>query len=211
MSNDLKKMRGQMRQIVQELHPEALKSELVQSFAKEFRELQVSAFAKMQDNQNARLKALEDDVREQVGNMNKRSKAVEGFLMRTVTVEMQQKQHNTFITMEAWHEITTERLTRAAGILAALASSPTPEFRGELAAELSSLFAPGDDFNKAIDERKKTIEARLEAEAEERMKAAMEQQQAAVAAEQANQPAPAETPAVEQQPAPEASAEKATA
>lgn len=190
MSSELKKMRGQVRQIVQELHPELVKSEAFQTHAKDFREKQVEAFKTIREAEDRRLDALEENVKGQMTKMNERSRAIEGFLMREVKVDIFEKQHNMLITMLAWQDVMQERLNRTADLLYSLAELNAdrlkplePEtqdgLRESMRLGLNSLFGDREEFNAAIDRRKLEVKLHLEQEAEARMNKAIADRQAA--------------------------------
>lgn len=129
MSNQVKQIRGQVRQIVKEIIDDVLRTELVETARKE-----------VATAMNARLDTIEKFCQGQLEKQDKRAKNIQAFLTREVTYGLQNDKHNMWVTMLAWQEVMAERL----GI---------PEELGAL-----------------IDARKKIVHARLEKEAEERMK-----------------------------------------
>lgn len=68
--NSLKQLRGQMRQIAQDLLPEALSKEL---------------YAKLEEKIDQKLKKIEEDTKKTMSEMNQRHKETMGYLVRQVS------------------------------------------------------------------------------------------------------------------------------
>lgn len=176
MSSDIKKVRGQVRQIVQEIMDKVLSTELVGNVRKELADSQKSANDALNALVVAKLGNIESECATTLKKSDERARAVQGFLVQSAVSDLNNYVRNVHITMTAWEEEMCER------------------FGG----------TDMDAFNKKIDERKKSVSARFQKEAEERM-------QADIAAKKTEQPVEESKPT---DPAPEQpmpSAEKATA
>lgn len=102
---------------------------------------------------NPRLDAIEDFCQKNLTQQNERSKNIQGWIVRTVQFDIANQLHNMQITMDAFINVLT-----AEGIAVA-------------------------DLDKKIDAQKVVVSARLQAAAEERMKQAMAEKEAATPSE----------------------------
>lgn len=73
MANELKQIRGQIRQIVKEMLPEILKAEL-----------QTAIYKQIAGELTAKLQITEGEIRRQLQAMDDRAKDVQSFIMREV-------------------------------------------------------------------------------------------------------------------------------
>lgn len=153
MAKDVKVLRGQVRIAVQEILADILTAELVSAIGTQLTKSQEQHNIKHSASMNARLDGIEQICRENLEKSDKRSRAIQGFLVQTAQKELMDHIRNSNITMLAWQEVMAER------------------------------FGQQDinEFNLAIDTRKVQINERLTKEAEARMAERIAEEQPAVA------------------------------
>ena len=137
--SSIKVLRGQVRQVVQELIGGVVTGELVAAVQKGLTDAQ-NAFKESQEkNLNDRLDRIENECRESLKKQDQRARAVQGFIVQSSTQELNNFISNTHVTMLAWQEVMAEKNGAIEGL------------------------------NAEIDKRKASISARLQAEAEAKM------------------------------------------
>lgn len=88
--SDVKLLRKQLRNVVQEQLPALLKAELSEAISKE-----------LTAAQNGRLDKIEAFCQDQLGKMDKRAKAVQGFMMNQVINDITSRLYESQVTMDA--------------------------------------------------------------------------------------------------------------
>ncbi len=163
MSGNDKQLRKQLRNVIQPLIPTLITNELVEALRKEVLE-QNSAFMKAQETTLiTRLDHIEKLVNASLKESDKRARAVQGFLVQGAVKEINEYLFNAHVSMVAWEEIMADKIGNT------------------------------DEFNAAVDARKKTVAERITKEREE-----------AMAKRIASQAAPAPEPTPEPTPEPAA-------
>lgn len=143
MSSDVKKIRGQVRQVVQEILPDVLTAELVGAIEKGLSGIQKTSNEALNALVVERLDRIEKECLATMKRQDERARAVQGFLVQSAVNDLNNFVRNVHVTMLAWEELMGEKL---GGVDKA-------------------------EFDKQIDERKKTISAKLQKEHEEKMAA----------------------------------------
>lgn len=94
-----KELRKQLRNVVQAELPEVIKSELYMDLHKQLTEAL-----------NKRLDSIEEFCQKSLKAQDDRAKAVQGFIVREVKVEILNRLHNMDVTMRAWQEVMASKL-----------------------------------------------------------------------------------------------------
>lgn len=136
---DLKDLRKQLRNVVQEIIGDIVTSEIVVAAQKVLTDTQTAFQEAQQKYLTERLDHVEKVCNDSLKKQDTRARAVQGFLVQSSMQELNNFIQNTHVTMLAWQEIVGEKLGAT------------------------------EELNKEIDSRKAVITARLQKEAEERM------------------------------------------
>lgn len=122
-SKQVKELRGQVRIAVKELLPEVLSAEIAAAIKKD-----------LSDELTVRLDNIESGCQTELAKADKRSRAVQGFIVQSAQQEINHQLFNMNVTLQAWEEVVGEKL-------------------GDKA-----------ELNKLIGERKKAIADRIKTE-----------------------------------------------
>lgn len=128
-----KDIRKQIRNVLQENLNTILGQELAQEINKTLAEAL-----------NKRLDSIEEYVKKTLKQQDDRAKAVQGFIVQEVKVDIMNRLHNMDVTMQAWQEVMNDKL-------------------GDVS-----------ELNKAVDAKKLEIHNKIEAEAVAKQQAALQ-------------------------------------
>jgi hypothetical protein len=150
MSGDIKVLRGQVRQIVQEMLPQVMGEELIAAIEKALSQKQADFQKTMQDILVQRLDKIEKECNVTLKKQDERARAVQGFLVQSAVNDLNGFVGNMHVTMTAWEEVMIEKI------------------------------GDKTEFNKLVDEKKKEVQARFKAEKEAKMAADIASKNAAI-------------------------------